>query len=312
MVSEAGTSLEADIAALVLASSTMPLPAVRLEVDAGAGGPVVRGRVLTLGQARAVRRLAAVHGAALQIEVIADPAGGLETGWLDIAGQTPVEVWRGPALIGRDHARQTEYLPGDGPLRQLGRREALRLVQGPDLSLGWVTGEGLVSADSETARRRWAEVRRADESGAVLPDPARLSPPGGGEELLAGLLGAARSHLGVPYRWGGTTGRGFDCSGFVQRVFAGATGVLLPKHTGDQRRVGVRVVPADAPGAARPGDLLFATPRGRHLGHVMLLSSAETVLHACRTEMKVIEEPLAANAQRYQHRGFRRPVLFGR
>jgi cell wall-associated NlpC family hydrolase len=134
------------------------------------------------------------------------------------------------------------------------------------------------------------------------------------------LLEAARSHLGVPYRWGGTTDRGFDCSGLVQRVFAAATGVLLPKHTGDQRRVGARVARVARPTNAdanevvdvHPGDLLFATPRSQRVGHVMLLSSADTVLHACRTEMKVIEEPLSANARRYQHQGFRRPVLFGR
>jgi len=310
VVSEAGTSLGADIAELVRASSSMPLAAVRLEVEDGASGPVVRGRVLTLGQARAVRRLAAVHGAGAEIEVIADPADRLEEDWLDIAGEAPVEVWREPALMGRDHARQTEYLPGDGPLRQLGRRDGVRLVQGPDLAMGWVVGDALMPADGEFARRAWTEVRRTAEGEAVLPDPARLSPPGGGDELLAGLLGAARSHLGVPYRWGGTTSRGFDCSGFVQRVFAGATGVLLPKHTGDQRRVGVRIGLA-GDGAGQAGDLLFATPRGRRLGHVMLMSSAGTVLHACRTEMKVIEEPLAANAQRYQHQGIRRPVLFG-
>jgi hypothetical protein len=308
MVSEAGTSLEADIAALMVASSTMPLPVVRLEVGAAASGLVVRGRVLTRGQARAVRRLAAVHGAEIEIEVIADPASRLEDGWFDVAGEGAVEVWRDPALVGRDHARQTEYLPADGPLRQLGSRAGVRLVQGPDLTLGWVGEGAIVSADGETASRRWGDVHRAAEGEAVLPDPARLSPAGGDHELLAGLLRTARSHLGVPYRWGGTTGRGFDCSGLVQRVFHDATGVLLPKHTGDQRRVGVRV--ADV-GKTRTGDLLFATPRGRRLGHVMLVSSADTVLHACRTEMQVIEEPIAANAQRYQHQGVRRPVLLG-
>jgi cell wall-associated NlpC family hydrolase len=310
MVSEAGTSLEADVAALVLASLSLPFPAVRLEVGADDRGPVVSGRVLTQGQARAVRRMAAIHGALVEIEVIADPDHRLEAGWLDIAGEAPIEVWREPAMIGRDHARQTEYLPGDGPLRQLGSREAVCLVQGPDLTLGWVGTEELAPADADTGRRRWAEVRRAQEGEPVLPDPGRLSPPGGGAELLAGLLAAARSYLGVPYRWGGTTGRGFDCSGLVQRVFADATGVLLPKHTGDQRHVGVRVGRGNAD-AAQPGDLLFATPRGRHVGHVMLMSSADTVLHACRTEMRVIEEPLAANAERYQHQGFRRPVLLG-
>jgi murein DD-endopeptidase len=107
----------------------------------------------------------------------------------------------------------------------------------------------------------------------------------------------------VPYRWGGTTGAGFDCSGLVQRVLHTATGVLLPKHTSDQRRTGVRV----EPGQVRVGDLLFATPRGQKVGHVLLVSGLETVLHACRSELAVIEEPLAVNADQ----GYRRPVDFG-
>ena len=40
----------------------------------------------------------------------------------------------------------------------------------------------------------------------------------------------------------------------------------------------------------------------------MVLSTPDTVLHACRTEMKVIEEPISANALRYRHQGYRRPV----
>ena len=43
----------------------------------------------------------------------------------------------------------------------------------------------------------------------------------------------------------------------------------------------------------------------------MVLSSPDTVIHACRTEMKVIEEPISANAERYQHQGYRRPVRLG-
>jgi hypothetical protein len=68
--------------------------------------------------------------------------------------------------------------------------------------------------------------------------------------------------------------------------------------------VGERVVG----GGVRAGDLLFARPREQRVGHVLLMTSATTVLHACRTEHRVIEEGLAENARRYQHQGWRRPV----
>lgn len=72
-----------------------------------------------------------------------------------------------------------------------------------------------------------------------------------------GVLGIAEQYLGVPYKWGGTKPAGFDCSGFVQYVFAKA-GVSLPRTTTQQERVGT-VIPVSQ---AQPGDLLFWGARG--------------------------------------------------
>lgn len=305
MVPGAEAGLERQVAALVRESASAPLPLVQLEVQDGPDGPLVSGRVLTFGQAREVRRLAAEHGASIDIEVLADPDRQLEEGWLAISCDGPIEVWREPRRNGEDKARQTEYLPGDGHLRQLGSRPDGILVQGPDLTVGWVAAESLVASDAEAGRRSWDAYRRAVEAEAVLPAATAVAPGGGpGAEPIEQLLGALRKELGVTYRWGGTTHRGFDCSGLVQRAFSTATGVLLPKHTGDQRHVGARVAAAEA----QAGDLLFATPRQQRVGHVMVVASPETVIHACRTEMKVIEESISANSERYQHQGYRRPV----
>ena len=303
MVSGSPARLKEEIAELVRTWVTAPLPVVQLDLDRSSAGLIVKGKVLTFGQARQVRRMAEAHGAAIDVAVLADPDQGLEEGWLEITTDGVLEVWREPAEMGRDHARQTEYLPSDGPLRLLGQTGAARLVQGADLSVGWVGDGGLAATDGEAARLDWAGRRRSQEDVAVPPGLASPADTGG-DSVLDAVLAAARAQLGVPYRWGGTTPRGFDCSGLVQRVFADASGVLLPKHTGDQRHAGVRVTAA----AADAGDLLFATPRSRRVAHVLLLTSRETVLHACRTENKVIEEPLEANALRYRHQGYRRPV----
>lgn len=65
------------------------------------------------------------------------------------------------------------------------------------------------------------------------------------------IVNYAKNFLGVPYLWGGTSASGFDCSGFVQYVYA-HFGVNLPRTTYEQVNVGTTVT-----GALEPGDLIF-------------------------------------------------------
>ncbi|MBV9382982.1 MAG: C40 family peptidase [Streptosporangiaceae bacterium] len=66
------------------------------------------------------------------------------------------------------------------------------------------------------------------------------------------MLRAALSRLGLPYVWGGSGPRVFDCSGLVQWSFAQA-GITMPRVAADQARTG----PAVPAGQLSPGDLLF-------------------------------------------------------
>ncbi|MFN2462310.1 MAG: C40 family peptidase [Candidatus Dormibacteria bacterium] len=293
-----GGALSDAVAQFMEAQAQHGIPAVSLEVVERDGRPLVTGTVLTARQAGAARDLARRHGVTAELVIAADPRSGMEEGWC-VSTVPLLDLWREPGRAGEEMGRQTQYLQHDGPLRRFGEAGAFVLVQGMDLAMGWARAGDLEHFVPGRGRHPWAAVARATDNSARRPPDTQVS----SLELVAG----ARRELGVPYVWGGTTHAGFDCSGLVQRLLLEGTGILLPRHTGDQRRVGERVLPA----AARAGDLLFATPRGQKVGHVLLMTSATAVLHACRTEHSVIEESLPDNAARYQHQGWRRPVWLG-
>jgi cell wall-associated NlpC family hydrolase len=62
----------------------------------------------------------------------------------------------------------------------------------------------------------------------------------------------AKKHVGTPYRWGGSSPSGFDCSGLVRYVYA-QVGVALPHNAAKQYRHGTPV----SRDRLEPGDLVF-------------------------------------------------------
>lgn len=124
------------------------------------------------------------------------------------------------------------------------------------------------------------EVRLPDgrtahvSAAAVQPWPRPLTP--------AAALDSARDHLGLPYLWGGTSGRGLDCSGLVHLVLR-TYGVTVPRDACDQQDA-LTPVP---PGSARPGDVYFFARPGRRAHHVGWVSTSG-MLHA--TEGSAVED----------------------
>jgi len=100
----------------------------------------------------------------------------------------------------------------------------------------------------------------------------------------------AMEHLGTPYRYGGSTVKGFDCSGFARFVFK-KVGVELPRSSVEQSRAGRRV----PKGELRAGDLLcFNNGRGRishvgiYIGHGDFIHSTST---GGRVQIDSLQEP---------------------
>lgn len=84
------------------------------------------------------------------------------------------------------------------------------------------------------------------------------------------LLQTARSYYGVPYRTGGVSHSGMDCSGFTQTSF-NAIGVKLPRVSRDQATVGTPVRKAEL----QPGDLVFfATGTPGRINHVGIVTDS--------------------------------------
>ncbi|MEJ2720591.1 MAG: C40 family peptidase [bacterium] len=156
----------------------------------------------------------------------------------------------------------------------------IRVVEAPDEGslpvCDAVAGTALVAR--ECRRRGWRAVSFADgRSGFTktrylerVPTRRRVS-----REKL-GKTGLR--FLGIPYVWGGTTSKGFDCSGLIQRVFR-LHGVLLPRDADLQSRYG-REKAVGRAGALRTGDLLFFGKNEMQIAHVAMYLSNGLFLHA--------------------------------
>jgi cell wall-associated NlpC family hydrolase len=86
----------------------------------------------------------------------------------------------------------------------------------------------------------------------------------------------AQQYVGSPYRWGGFSPAGFDCTGFVMWVFS-QFGVSLPHNEAGQLSSGERISADDL----QPGDVLvFANTYRRGLSHVGIYLGDGRFVHA--------------------------------
>jgi cell wall-associated NlpC family hydrolase len=106
---------------------------------------------------------------------------------------------------------------------------------------------------------------------------------------------------GVPYRDGGTDPSGFDCSGFVQWVFA-RNGVALPREVHDQYRWGQKISRDEI----QPGDLVFFHTVDRGASHVGIALDGERFVHAPSSRGVVRVERYTSEYWKKRYLGARR------
>jgi len=82
-------------------------------------------------------------------------------------------------------------------------------------------------------------------------------------KTIDNILTEASTYLGTPYRYGGTTRNGIDCSAFVLSVFGAAAGLNLPRVAASQSQQGEAIDKENL----QKGDLIFFS-HGRRISHV--------------------------------------------
>lgn len=105
---------------------------------------------------------------------------------------------------------------------------------------------------------------------AAVPEALKSVRSGDGR-----LRKAAEAYLGVPYRFGGESRWGMDCSGFISTVFAEVYGKKLPRSSQGMFRTGEPVAKADL----RPGDLVFFKSMG-YVNHSGIYMGANHFIHS--------------------------------
>ena len=128
------------------------------------------------------------------------------------------------------------------------------------------------SRPSRTRRPASAESAR----GSVSPSDVIVGSTSSSRR--ARVIPTAEHYLGVKYVYGGTSpSSGFDCSGFVQYVFA-RHGVSLPRTSRQQAQVGTRL--STSIRSLTPGDLVMFAEDGERISHVAIYAGDNKIIHA--------------------------------
>lgn len=150
----------------------------------------------------------------------------------------------------------------------------------------------IVQADGKPHKSAWVAPKTVTLQAAAAPKVVTPT-------LTDQLLQTAKSYIGVPYKWGGTTPQGFDCSGFVNYVFLNK-GIDIPRTSGQiYNQAGTAV------SELRAGDLVFFANSsidhvGIYVGNNQFISST--------TSRGVIIESLSSNYWSTRYVGAKRVI----
>ncbi len=275
----------------------------------------VSGTVNTDGAALRVRAEASVAGEVLsklqdgaQVELLSlvgdgswyeiscgDVAGYVSSEYVKVAGEDadklaglPVEA--APIYL-KVTASPLNVRSGPGTdYDKAGKLREGEVVTAEELRDGWYKlagDEGYVSAE-------FVEEVDAEQAAELA---AQASASGRGAEIV----NYAMQYEGCSYVYGGSSPRGFDCSGFTKYVYA-QFGYSLYRSASDQLGNGVSVSRSEL----QPGDLVFFKQTSRPASHVGIYIGGNQFIHASAPGVGVIVSPLNDSGVARGYTGARR------
>lgn len=123
------------------------------------------------------------------------------------------------------------------------------------------------------------------------------------------VVATSRSYIGTPYKWGGTTKRGIDCSGLIQNTYQ-AVGIKLPRTAKEQSKVGHK---KDWE-SLRTGDLVYfkfkekGEGRWYHSGILTHVAKEKILFVHASSSRGVVESSLLSSYYKENVKSFRRVI----
>lgn len=156
--------------------------------------------------------------------------------------------------------------------------------------VGYIFGDYIKIKEEKEAQEQAKQEQAAQEAAAAARDAQ-----------INSLIDTAKSYIGTPYVYGGSTPSGFDCSGFVKYVY-GQIGISLSRTSYTQANEGTYVAYEDL----MPGDIVCFGSGS--ISHVGIYVGDGQFIHSPRTGYSVCIAPLSGGSYNGRFRFARRII----
>ena len=128
------------------------------------------------------------------------------------------------------------------------------------------------TSDKGGNRRSSSVADKKTKNMPLLSAPAKLSAP-----IKLSMLNSINKYKGVPYKWGGDTMMGMDCSGFTMKVYEESARTTIPHRAASQYKLGAKI----SRKRLKFGDLVFFRDiESKGVSHVGIYVGNDNFVHA--------------------------------